>query len=122
MDSQEVTDWVTRARMDLRDAEALFGAGGLPENVCYHAHQAAEKALKAALLRVGFNVPRTHDLAILAETLARDELSLLVEELASLSRWIRFARYPSDTRQEDPVLDAQLAIQYAARILEVTLD
>ncbi len=38
--------------------------------VCFHSHQAAEKALKAALLSAGRVPDRTHDLTVLLVALA----------------------------------------------------
>ena len=37
-----------------------------PETICFHAQQAVEKILKAALLFQGVDLTRTHDLAALA--------------------------------------------------------
>ena len=35
------------------------------ETLCFHAQQAAEKAIKAVLVAEGADLPRTHDLGVL---------------------------------------------------------
>ena len=47
----ETRRWLRYAAEDLRGAEALLREGaGEPRHACYNAQQAAEKALKAALV------------------------------------------------------------------------
>ncbi len=61
-------EWFAFADMDLRSAELLPAAGDLAPVVCFHAQQAAEKALKGQLAELGASaIPKTHDLEALAE-------------------------------------------------------
>ena len=60
-------DWLRHARSDLAYATAPRPPGGLPEGLCFHAQQAAEKAIKAVLVAQGIAVPRTHNLTSLLE-------------------------------------------------------
>jgi len=54
-------DWLRHARSDLALASAVGPVGDiLAETLCFHAQQAAEKALKAVLVHVGIEFPRTH--------------------------------------------------------------
>lgn len=60
--------------MDLRAAEVLLEAGDLLPAVCFHAQQAAEKALKGYLAWLGApDIPKTHDLEWLGRLLAEHE-------------------------------------------------
>jgi HEPN domain-containing protein len=54
--------WLEHARSDLRLASLAIGQGVLPEQICFHAQQAVEKALKAVLLARKVEFPLTHDL------------------------------------------------------------
>jgi len=66
----------TRAALWLRDAESDLALASVKkmrkiryEHLCFHAQQAAEKAIKAVLLSRGADIPRTHDLAFLVDLL-----------------------------------------------------
>jgi HEPN domain-containing protein len=67
--------WLRHARSDLAAARARVSDDQLLEHLCFHAQQAAEKALKAVLLAAGVGFPRTHDIQAL--------LSLLPPEVAA---------------------------------------
>ncbi|MCY3019890.1 MAG: HEPN domain-containing protein [Planctomycetota bacterium] len=56
-------DWLRYARSDLALARGRRKRGVLQSTLCYHAHQAAEKSLKAVLLAASIPFPYTHDLA-----------------------------------------------------------
>jgi HEPN domain-containing protein len=60
-----------RARADQVSVRALVeNAEGIDEVAGFHAQQAVEKCLKAALVLCGDDPPRTHDLVFLVEALA----------------------------------------------------
>ena len=61
-------DWLRHARSDLAYAMAPLPPEGLLEGQCFHAQQAAEKAIKAVLVAQGTSVPRTHNLKTLLES------------------------------------------------------
>lgn len=67
-------DWLRHAYSDL----ALAGITPLPqvllEQLCFHAQQAAEKALKGILVACNVAVPRTHNLRTLFDLLPADLL------------------------------------------------
>jgi HEPN domain-containing protein len=54
--------WIAKATNDLVAGERLMAAGGPYDAVCFHAQQAAEKALKALLAFAQAPIPHTHNL------------------------------------------------------------
>jgi HEPN domain-containing protein len=95
-------DWLEHAESDLAVARAAVGQRGvLPQQVAFHAQQAVEKALKAALVRAGVDFPRTHDLQELVELVAETDHPLPDEllEAVSLTPFAVQHRYPGE---EDP--------------------
>ena len=58
--------WLRYAEEDLITAETLLRQPHVPpRQACWHAQQSAEKALKAVLISLEIDFPRTHDLNIL---------------------------------------------------------
>ena len=66
-----VQQWLNRARKDLAACEVLL-KGSLEdyENVGFHAQQAAEKFIKAFLVRHQIEFSKTHDIALLTQLVA----------------------------------------------------
>lgn len=64
--------------------------------MCFHAQQAAEKAIKAVLIRRGIPFPYVHDLAALLTLLekATGELPNCIREAERLTQFAVEARYP----------------------------
>jgi len=62
-------DWLRHARSDLSLAGMRKTKALLYAHLCFHAQQAAEKALKAVLVHHGITAPRSHDMAYLMEML-----------------------------------------------------
>ena len=88
-------DWLRHAYSDL----ALAGTMPLPqillEQLCFHAQQAAEKALKAILVAYGLSVPRTHNLRTLFDLLPADvPVPPEIQDAAGLSDYAVASRYP----------------------------
>jgi HEPN domain-containing protein len=95
-DGPEVVAWLERAQEDLGVAELLAQS---PEPfhgpVCFHCQQAAEKALKAALVLGGCVPPRTHDLAALLDALRAVPVpGELLDHAARLTGFAVTVRYP----------------------------
>ena len=57
--------WLANARADLALARVPLPPGGLYEHLCFHAQQAAEKSIKAVLLKYRIDFPYTHNLQTL---------------------------------------------------------
>lgn len=90
-EADDPREWIRLARGDLALADANVPAAP-PELLCFHAQQAAEKAIKAVLVHARLAFPHTHDL---------DRLLDIVEESGTL--------IPS------PVRDAIALTDYAVR-------
>jgi HEPN domain-containing protein len=116
----EARRWLEYSRSDLAAARALLQQpDSFPRQVCFLAQQSAEKALKAALVLAGADVPRRHDLDALRNLLpAGWRVKAEHPDLAALSIWAVDARYPSDN--PDAVQsDGQTAVAKAEAIWEV---
>jgi len=90
----EASRWLRYANEDLDTAGSLLG-GSVPRQVCSLAQQSAEKALKAALVFLQVDFPRTHDLDVLLSLIPDDwAIKAIAPDLAELSEWAVEARYP----------------------------
>jgi len=90
---EEARMWLIAAEDDLKDAEVLLSAGRFAA-AAFHAHQAAEKALRAAVTELRRELPpRIHNLIALARMLGVDDERIL-EALRRLNPHYRVARYP----------------------------
>ena len=90
--------WLRYAREDLALAQELVAQGHrVPRHPCWLAQQAAEKAIKAALVLTDGEAPFLHDLEVLLNLLSEgwpEELALA--DLEGLTQWASDARYPVD--------------------------
>ena len=114
-----VQAWMQRARSDLQLGRVALGSKGvLSEDACFHAQQCAEKALKALLLKLGIEFPRTHAIEVLLDLLKAQGLEIpdSVDEAFVLTEYAVQARYPGEW---EPITksEAQQAIEQAALVL-----
>lgn len=88
-DDTEVAAWLAKAHADLRMCELAAGADTpMWDQACFHAHQCAEKSLKALLVACEIEPPRSHDLVFLIGRLrtpcpgidALDEAAMLLTQ------------------------------------------
>ena len=88
--------WIRQARTDLGMADMVLASGQMdPDPACYHAQQAAEKALKAVLIFLQVQYPFTHDLDAIREQIPRGwGVREEFRNLKKLSDWSFKARYP----------------------------
>jgi len=112
-------DWLRKANSDVKLAIKAIGDEETLDSAIYLTHQCAEKSLKTFYVKLGKEVPRTHDLPILLDgcTKVNRNFLLLQTECGILDPYGRNARYPSDrfrVNQEDLVQ----AIEMATKILE----
>lgn len=111
-------DWLRHAHSDLALAGARKTRRLLYEHQCFHAQQAAEKAVKAVLVAHAIPVPRSHDLAFLMAQLPCS-IALPVEliDLPLLTKYAVQLRYPGETM---PVTakEYRTALRLATRAVE----
>jgi HEPN domain-containing protein len=92
-----VTGWLAKAEEDLAAAGLILG-GTLRswEIASFHAQQAAEKALKAVLVRYQINFPRSHDISELLNLAEARAVGIIVElgVARALTVYAVSARYP----------------------------
>lgn len=116
---QESLRWLRFARDDLEVASHLIsGTLDSPRHVCWLCQQAAEKALKAALVSENINFPFTHDLHILRDLLPKGWVVRdIQQDMSTLIEWAVDARYPGDV-PEPTGMDAIKAESGARSILD----
>jgi HEPN domain-containing protein len=94
-----VQQWLNRAHKDLAAGEVLLKGGFEDyENVGFHAQQSAEKFIKAFLVSRQIEFPKTHDIALLRQLVARVDPEL-AEKLAIADALTSYGvefRYPGD--------------------------
>lgn len=113
-------EWLRNARSDLAFAKARI-PGTQPEHHCFHAQQAAEKAIKALMIACGIEFPYVHDLKVLLTMLADvgEEIPEPVRRAEELSRYAGKTRYPG---HGEPVTDEERreALNIAGAVVEWT--
>lgn len=106
-------DWLRFARSDLALARTGPQEGVLLETFCFHAQQAAEKALKSLLLHFGQSIPRTHNIGILLDLLEPfATIPSACQEVALLTDYAVTTRYPGNfepVSEEEYLRNLQLA-------------
>jgi HEPN domain-containing protein len=92
--------------------------GGFYEDLCFHAQQAAEKALKSVYLHYGWAFRYVHDLEELITGLRRNGLPIpvVIEEAVVLTSYAFEARYPG---LGEPVTEEEYrqALEVATRVV-----
>ena len=107
MDSESLVpgsaeDWLRYAKSDLELARIEKPEGVLLENLCFHAQQAAEKTLKAVLIFLEIDFPRTHNIRTLLDLLPEGvDVPQEVEESAILTDYAVESRYPMNSEPVD---------------------
>jgi len=116
--------WLRQARNDLEAAQ-VTSQGGFHAQACYLAGQAAEKALKAALVAAGITPPHSHSLERLVAML-RDQgvatESLEQLHLKALTRMNSETRYPQGDEAPADLFDANdtaQALLTAEQVLQI---
>jgi len=108
--SQARTDaWWRQAHNDLELAE-LARSNSYHAQACFFAAQAAEKALKGAILELGGEPPHTHVLGRLVEMLRAEGLDVTPLDalpLPALTRMTVTSRYPLDDTPPSELFDAR---------------
>ena len=117
----------------MRDAQSDLALSTVPKtrriryaHLCFHAQQAAEKSIKAMLIRLGCTVPKTHDIAFLMDALPKSVTTPLPAlDLPTLTKYAVQHRYPG---QDIPISRrshiravelAKAAVQWASHVIAV---
>ncbi|MCK4624193.1 MAG: HEPN domain-containing protein [Phycisphaerae bacterium] len=119
----EAMRWLRYAREDLSGAEEMMKQDNVfARHVCWLAQQAAEKAIKAGLVFLQTDFPKTHDLDALQNLLPDGWRSKTVcTDLADLTEWAVEARYPGDW-PDATESDAAEALRQAGSVLQAIVD
>lgn len=115
----ETDRWLRYAEEDLTTAKTLLRQPHVvPRHACWFAQQAAEKALKAVLVFLQIDFPRTHDLDVL-HNLVPDgwQFKEVCPDLASLTQWTVEARYPGNWTEATGA-EANTAVEQARIVWE----
>ena len=109
--------WMDFARNDLRMARDGIKHGYRLESLCFHAQQAAEKALKAVLVGRFIQFPKVHDVERLLDLLPSDLApNPAVRKAVALTRYAEAGRYPHGF--EDVMVDEyREAVALASTVL-----
>jgi HEPN domain-containing protein/predicted nucleotidyltransferase len=119
---QSVASWMRRAQNDFVTMERMAASSSPPwDVVCFHAHQSAEKLLKACLVARWVRPPRTHNLRRLLDTCRRAGVDLpgLRRPCENLQRLYPRSRYPKEA--EPSASDAGTAIAAATAVRSAML-
>ncbi|MDI7259966.1 MAG: HEPN domain-containing protein [Thermodesulfobacteriota bacterium] len=122
-------DWLARAEGDLALARALLPEGAFYEDLCFHAQQAAEKAIKAIYQHCGKRFRYTHDLDELITGLKNEGISVPGEvmEAALLTSYAWEARYPGLSEPvtveeyREALRQAELVVSWAVKVIKESL-
>lgn len=115
-------DWLFLAETDFRAALGSL-ENDAPNMACFHAHQVAEKCLKAILESAEAEVPRTHELPFLYEAAIKIDAGLkeFEQSFILLNRFYIPTRYPEalpgSLEENLPTAEmAKQAVEYAEKI------
>jgi HEPN domain-containing protein len=117
---EDPREWLNRARSNLAKAK-VRRKGVYLEDLCFDAQQAAEKAIKAVLIKQDVKFPYIHDLAELL-TLAEEtgiNIPKSMQMAGELSKFAVFTRYPFES---SPIVEKEYkeAVKIAEAVLRWT--
>ncbi len=110
--------WLDKADDDLRVAGLILsGEIGVEWAACFHAQQAAEKALKGLLVHLSIDFPKSHSLERLVALMPKDVGARFdLDALINLMPWAVAGRYPEDI--ENPTAaQAQTTLDRAYQVV-----
>lgn len=121
-----VDDWVVKAEGDYRMAVALNlrHKQPLPDGICFHCQQCADKYLKAYLVSKGMTPPRIHDLPDLL-SLCRvydATFAALAPDARLLNQYAVDVCYPGVTATIVEAADALKTLRRLRRVLRRKLE
>ena len=106
----EVSPWVVKAEEDFAVARRELRVRRNPayDSICFHAEQCVEKYLKARLVAAGLAFPKTHDLVLLVDLLAKAEplWAAFRPDMSILAGFAALFRYPGESADRETAKDA----------------
>jgi HEPN domain-containing protein len=113
-------EWLNRARSNLSRAKSRIPEVYL-EDLCFDAQQAAEKAIKALLLKKGVDFPYVHDIAHLLTLVEQTGARIPdpVRRAEDLTRYAVVTRYPglvepvSESQYRNALVSAEAVVHWA---------
>lgn len=116
---EEALRWLRFSEEDLSVAARLMSdTPTAPRHACWLSQQAAEKALKAALVLEGVEFPFSHDLDALRNLLPDSwPVRAAHPDLAELTEWAVETRYPGDWPEPNDD-DANRALSQASALYD----
>lgn len=114
--------WIARAERDRQVMEAFVADRNMADVTVFHAHEGAEKYLKAALVRRHVMPPRTHTLTkLLAPNAQLPGQPKLRRACKLLDELFPRSRYPDEDKPELTPADARAAANAVSVIREAVL-
>ncbi|MGH7771918.1 MAG: HEPN domain-containing protein [Candidatus Binatia bacterium] len=121
---EDPREWLNRARSNLIQARTKR-KGVYIEDLCFNAQQAAEKAIKALLIKLDVDFPYVHDLAELLTLVEQTGQAVpeSIKRAERLSRFAVFTRYPGvgahvkQREYRDSVEIAERVVKWAEKII-----
>lgn len=119
-------EWLLHAQSDLKLAKLGLNQDVLAEQICFHAQQAVEKAVKAVLLFHKVDFPFTHDLQDLLDILEAAGIHVPpdLSDVSILTPYAVETRYPgywgeiSESDISEAVSFAEKAIRWAEEVVQ----
>lgn len=119
VDERDEHVWLRYAEEDLGTAERMTSERGwTPRIACFHAQQAAEKALKAVMVAERLPLIYAHNLEILRDALPEERRVRQADvDVGRLTEWAALPRYPGEVSEATPE-DGRDAVAAARKIVE----
>ena len=112
-------DWLRHAKSDLAVAQSIENNSDvLPNQTAFHAQQAAEKAIKGAMIHAGIAFPLTHDLQDLIKrwTSSGRAWPAALINVKTLTPYAVESRYPGYIHQVSRA-EVRAAIEVAEQVI-----
>ncbi|MBL7094141.1 HEPN domain-containing protein [candidate division KSB1 bacterium] len=120
LNPDEIREWIKKAENDFDGALYLSRRRKkpLPDLVCFHCQQSAEKYLKAFLILNNSSFPKTHDLIVLLNLYKKydPDLELYLDLFEYINPYSVQFRYPGD---EVDISEAKNAIKQIKKIRKI---
>ncbi len=121
---ESIPEWFRLAKGDLAIAKGATATDVPVELLCFHAQQAAEKAIKAVLIWYGIQAPKIHDIGMLLDLLPSTlQVGPEIDGSRALTYYATAPRYPmartriSDAQYREAVRLAEAVLSWAEGVV-----